>query len=85
VLARPHSKWRVLMICVITSLGAACFAVPSLRTFWGFTFPDLKFMLEAGAIAIAAILVVELGWRFGTIWLADIKVPLIKLRKEITK
>lgn len=66
VLARPHSKWRVLLICVITSLGAACQVVPSLRNFWGFTFPDLRFMLEAGVIAFAAIVTVELGWRYGT-------------------
>ncbi len=66
VLARPHSKWRTLLIGLITSLAVCAFAVPWSRRFWVLEFPVPTVMLEAAAIAISAVATIEIGWRVAT-------------------
>ena len=66
VLARPHSRWRTVLIGFLTSIGVMSVSVPWSRSFWNLEFPGAEILLEAGAIACAAVATIELGWRFGT-------------------
>jgi cation-transporting P-type ATPase E len=63
VLARPLTKWREVLLILITSLGLVSFSVQPIRHFWKLDYPPSFIFTESLLIAAAAIGVIELGWQ----------------------
>jgi cation-transporting P-type ATPase E len=63
VLARPLTKWREVLLVLITSLGLVSFLLQPIRQFWKLDFPTSFVFTESVLIAAAAIGVLELGWQ----------------------
>ncbi len=63
VLSRPLTKWREVLLALITSLGLISFFVQPIRQFWKLDFPPSFVVTESLLIAAAAIGAIEIGWR----------------------
>jgi cation-transporting P-type ATPase E len=63
VLARPLTKWREVLLVLITSLGLVSFSVQPIRQFWKLDYPPSFVFTESLLIAAAAIGVIEFGWQ----------------------
>jgi cation-transporting P-type ATPase E len=67
VLARPLSKWRLIMLVVLATAGILSMSIAWLRTFWNLEFPPTSVLALAAAIGGLAIVVIEVGWRLGAL------------------
>jgi cation-transporting ATPase E len=60
VLARPLNWWRALLVAVMAGAFGVALAVPGLRSFYALELPGSDVVIEALAIAVAAIVVLEI-------------------------
>jgi cation-transporting P-type ATPase E len=63
VLSRPLTKWREVLLGLITSLGLISFLVQPIRRFWKLDFPPSFVFSESLLITFVAIGAIEIGWR----------------------
>ena len=63
ILARPINWWRGLLAAAMAISVATILAVPIFRDFYALELPPLRVAGEAVAIAMAGIVLIELGWR----------------------
>jgi cation-transporting ATPase E len=63
ILARPLNWWRGLLVATMAASIATILAVPAFRDFYALELPPLRVAGEAALIAVAGIVLVELGWR----------------------
>lgn len=63
ILARPLTRWRLLLVIAMVALGAGAFLLPFTRDFFDLAFPDVKVTIQAAAIAVGACVVIEVAYR----------------------
>lgn len=63
-LARPFNWWKTLLIAVMVSGLLLVLAIPWSREFFALVPPPWQYLLEAAGIAVGAIIILELVWRF---------------------
>jgi cation-transporting P-type ATPase E len=63
ILARPINWWRGLLVAAMVISVATILAVPFFRDFYALELPPLRVAGEAAVIAMAGIVLIELGWR----------------------
>jgi cation-transporting P-type ATPase E len=66
VLARPLTKWREVLLVLITSLGLVSILIQPISRFWKLDYPPSLVFIECLLIAAAAIGAVEIGWRLAS-------------------
>jgi cation-transporting ATPase E len=63
ILARPFTLWKAFLVGSMVGAVALVLVIEPLRDFYALELPDWRIVAEAGLIAGAAILVLEVGWR----------------------
>jgi cation-transporting ATPase E len=65
--ARPFNWWKTLLVASMIASVALIMIVPALRDFYAMQLPPADVALEASAVAIVAIVLLEAGWRFSRV------------------
>ena len=63
ILARPFTLWKAMLVGSMVGAVALILVIGPLRDFYALELPGWRIVGEAGLIAAAAILVLEVGWR----------------------
>jgi cation-transporting ATPase E len=63
ILARPFTLWKTMLVGSMVGAVALILVIEPLRDFYALELPDWRIVGEAGLVAAAAILVLEVGWR----------------------
>ncbi len=63
ILARPFNWWKALLVGSMAGCVALILAIDFLRDFYALETPDVRVLGEAALIAVAGILLLEIGWR----------------------
>ncbi len=63
ILARPFNWWKALLVGSMAGCVAFILAIGFLRDFYALETPDVRVLGEAALIAVAGILLLEIGWR----------------------
>ena len=63
LLARPFNWWKALLVGSMAGCVAVILLVAPLRDFYALELPDARVLGVAALIAVAAILLLEIGWR----------------------
>jgi cation-transporting P-type ATPase E len=61
--SRPFVAWKGLLVGSMIGSVGFILAVPALRDFYALELPPFRVLGEAGLIAIAGMLAMEIGWR----------------------
>src|SRR5262249_12664283 len=64
LLARPFTRWRALLVGAMVAGAGIVFAAPGLRHFYERHLPEFRGIGIAALVAFAAIVALEIGWRF---------------------
>jgi cation-transporting P-type ATPase E len=63
ILARPFNWWKAILVGSMVGAVAFILAIEAFRDFYALELPDARMLGMSALIAIAAILLVEIGWR----------------------
>jgi cation-transporting ATPase E len=65
--ARPFNWWKTVLVGSMIGAVAIILAVPALRDFYALQLPPADVLVEAGIVAVAAIALLEVGWRLSRV------------------
>jgi cation-transporting ATPase E len=65
--ARPFNWWKSLLVAAMAGSIAVILAVPGLRDFYAVEMPPADVLLEAGMVAVAAIVLLEVAFRLSRV------------------
>jgi cation-transporting ATPase E len=70
--ARPFTPlnkngWKAILVAAMVGAVAIILAVPSFRDFYAVQMPPVEVIGEAAIVAVAAIVLLEVGWRFSRV------------------
>jgi cation-transporting P-type ATPase E len=65
--ARPFNWWKTLLVGSMAASVAVIMIVPALRDFYAMQLPPADVALEASAVSVVAIVLLEVGWRFSRV------------------
>jgi cation-transporting ATPase E len=65
--ARPFNWWKTVLVAAMVGSVAVIMAVPGLRDFYALQLPPVNVVAEGAIIAGAAIVLLEIGWRFSRV------------------
>jgi len=65
--ARPFNWWKTLLVASMAASIAVILAVPGLRNFYAVEMPPVDVLLEAGVVAVAAIVLLEVAFRLSRV------------------
>ncbi|MEX2269326.1 MAG: HAD-IC family P-type ATPase [Acidimicrobiia bacterium] len=73
ILARPFTLWKAMLVGTMVGAVVLILVIEPARDFYALELPDWRIVGEAGLVAGAAILVLEVGWRASRIigWRRD--------------
>ena len=63
MLARPFKWWKALLVGAMAVAVGLILVVPTFRDFYALELPDARVLGEAALIAVAAVFLLEIGWR----------------------
>jgi cation-transporting ATPase E len=65
--ARPFNWWKTVLVAAMVGSVAIIMAVPGLRDFYALQLPPANVVAESALVAGAAIVLLEIGWRFSRV------------------
>ena len=65
--ARPFNWWKTVLVGSMVGCVALIMVIPPLRDFYALEFPPADVVFEASIVAVAAIVLLEVGWRLSRV------------------